>query len=262
MRIKKLVETFDNKKTSNKDTLSEMTIGYDENTIKRMISQLENEIEDYEQLIVDEPEDADYWKEMIAKCQDEITELKSYKPLEESSKDSGGEGGQSTGFIRTNCAECGKKNRVEVVFPSSSEGFEDTEYTCSSCGTRNVVTDPHKYDSKGRIVEASYGGAYDISDDQYFTREEITEFGEQCVEVLNELGDGQVELVSSYVDGKCLEVTVSCDGYEETAYCNIDMRRIRKPSQLFTACGREIINQLKEALSDDGFYFEPTHNEL
>jgi hypothetical protein len=50
-----------------------MTIGYDEDTIKRMISQLEKEIEDYEQLIVDEPEDADYWKEMIAKCQDECS---------------------------------------------------------------------------------------------------------------------------------------------------------------------------------------------
>jgi DNA repair exonuclease SbcCD ATPase subunit len=81
MKIKKLVETFDNKKTSKRNTLSEMTIGYDEDTIKRMISQLEKEIEDYEQLIVDEPEDADYWKEMIARCQDEITELKSYKPL-------------------------------------------------------------------------------------------------------------------------------------------------------------------------------------
>lgn len=70
-----------------KNNLTEMTIAYDENTIKRMISKLEKEIEDYKALMIEEPEDKDFWQEEMEKCQAEIDDLKSYKPLEESAKD-------------------------------------------------------------------------------------------------------------------------------------------------------------------------------
>jgi hypothetical protein len=60
-----------------------MTIAYDENTIKRMISKLEKEIEDYKALMIEEPEDKDFWQEEMKKCQAEIDELKSYEPLGE-----------------------------------------------------------------------------------------------------------------------------------------------------------------------------------
>lgn len=63
-----------------------MTIAYSEETIKRMISQLEKEIEDYKQLIIDEPEDKNYWEEEIKKCEEEIADLQSYKPLNEDDK--------------------------------------------------------------------------------------------------------------------------------------------------------------------------------
>ena len=61
----------------------------------------------------------------------------------------------SEGYVYTYCDECGKKNRVKVVFNSFKEPFNDTEYKCEYCGTRNLLTDPHSYDEDGYIIEAS-----------------------------------------------------------------------------------------------------------
>ena len=59
------------------------------------------------------------------------------------------------GYVYTYCDKCGKKNRVKVAFNSFNEPFNDTEYKCKYCGTRNLLTDPHSYDENGNIVEAS-----------------------------------------------------------------------------------------------------------
>lgn len=61
----------------------DMIIGYDEGSIKEQIRILNKNIEDYKQLIIDEPEDKDYWEEQIKKCEEEIADLQSYKPLDE-----------------------------------------------------------------------------------------------------------------------------------------------------------------------------------
>ena len=59
------------------------------------------------------------------------------------------------GYVYTYCDECGKKNRVKVTFNNFNEPFNDTEYKCKYCGTRNLLTDPHSYDENGNVVEAS-----------------------------------------------------------------------------------------------------------
>jgi hypothetical protein len=171
--------------------------------------------------------------------------------LEESSKDCDNVGGATTGFIRTNCAECGKRNRVEVVFPSSIDGFEDTEYTCSSCGTRNVVTDPHKYGSDGRIMEASYGGAYDIGDDQFFTRDDLNEFAEEVLSHVLETFNGHY-----YIGGCWFEhghAIVNVQDYEYNEFevsIPVEMRKIRRPSDLklkyALGAASKIIKQIKQ----------------
>ena len=58
------------------------------------------------------------------------------------------------GFVGTYCDECGKKNRVEVEFKDSNKPFENTIYTCSHCGAKNLLTDPHKYNDDGTIKES------------------------------------------------------------------------------------------------------------
>lgn len=60
------------------------------------------------------------------------------------------------GYVYTYCDECGKKNRVKVTFNNFNEPFNDTEYKCKYCGTRNLLTDPHSYDENGNVVEASH----------------------------------------------------------------------------------------------------------
>lgn len=59
-----------------------------------------------------------------------------------------------SGFVQTNCANCGKKNKVEVHFPEYNKGFETTTYTCSHCGEQNELSDPHQYNDDGTINEA------------------------------------------------------------------------------------------------------------
>ena len=59
------------------------------------------------------------------------------------------------GYVYTYCDECGKKNRVKVAFNNFNKPFNDTEYKCKYCGTRNLLTDPHSYDENGNVVEAS-----------------------------------------------------------------------------------------------------------
>lgn len=61
----------------------------------------------------------------------------------------------SEGYVYTYCDECGKKNRVKVTFNSFKEPFNDTEYKCEYCGTHNMLTDPHKYDENGYVIESS-----------------------------------------------------------------------------------------------------------
>lgn len=74
---------FDKDKYSDAKVQEAMVIGYDEGSIKEQIRILEKNIEDYKQLIIDEPEDKDYWEEQIKKCEEEIADLQSYKPLNE-----------------------------------------------------------------------------------------------------------------------------------------------------------------------------------
>lgn len=65
----------------------DMIIGYSETAIKSMIEILESNIEDYKQLIIDEPDYKDEWEKEIETCQKKLDEIKSYKPINESVTD-------------------------------------------------------------------------------------------------------------------------------------------------------------------------------
>lgn len=58
------------------------------------------------------------------------------------------------GFVRSYCDDCGKMNRVKVEFKDFNKPFEDTIYTCSHCGAKNLLTDPHEYNDDGTIKES------------------------------------------------------------------------------------------------------------
>jgi hypothetical protein len=102
------------------------------------------------------------------------------------------------------------------------------------------------------LDEANYGGAYDIEDNQYFTREELNEFGEYVIDILN-TDFHNVELQEIYFENNNIDITVNHEGNEISAIQPVDMRKIRKPKDI-NKFAEPIVdslsNQLKELNTD------------
>ena len=84
------------------------------------------------------------------------------------------------------------------------------------------------------LKEASYGGAYDIEDDMYFTKEDLLEFADELIDTLQDKGIF-VDLVDMYMtDGNRLVIAVEDeDGNEIDTDEFIDMRKIRLPKDIY-----------------------------
>ena len=103
------------------------------------------------------------------------------------------------------------------------------------------------------LEEASYGGAFDIEDNQFFTRDDLNEL----IDVINEKCPEGLQATEAYMgnDGKTLEVVFDWSEYgQDSVYKKIDMRAIRKPSDLFRYAD-ELIEMGKDKLGyiDDGW---------
>lgn len=109
------------------------------------------------------------------------------------------------------------------------------------------------------LKEASYGGAFDILDDEYFTRDDLNELSEYIEDELNSniVGD-KVVVESSYIDDQVLSLEISTQesGFLETFEKKIDMRRIKTPHDLTKVYGRLAIEDLKNKLESDGVEFK------
>ena len=86
----------------------------------------------------------------------------------------------------------------------------------------------------GGLKEASYGGAFDIADDQYFTRDDIENAAEEVLNHINETFTEQYELGGTWFeDGKWIVNVKSIDGdWEFEELLPIDMRKIKEPWHL------------------------------
>ena len=87
-----------------------------------------------------------------------------------------------------------------------------------------------------KYTKASYGGAFDIEDDQFFTREEINEVAYAVEDALNEIvSDTKFQFSEVYIEpGNILELTMYNTETEEyqTVTERIDFRKIKKPSDI------------------------------
>ena len=103
-----------------------------------------------------------------------------------------------------------------------------------------------------RLYERSYGGAFDIEDDQFFTREDINEFADEVLEQLSDLLtktniNRVIDVQEIYVDNNQLQMTIISDDEEFTYTATIDMRRIRLVSDLIKKYSKRFIDYfLKE----------------
>lgn len=101
------------------------------------------------------------------------------------------------------------------------------------------------------LDEASYGGAFDIADDQYFTRDDLVECAEKVIEHLNETFDDVFELYNVELNGVTLQIEV--EGKELGWYmekCRIDMRKIRVPSDLTNKYALEFASKFIATIKD------------
>lgn len=82
-----------------------------------------------------------------------------------------------------------------------------------------------------------YGGAYDIGEYDYFTKEEIVEFAETVAEDVSAEVGSTYEVSDVYVDFRgnkqVLVVALTGEDWEYEVQEVIDFRRIHKPTDLF-----------------------------
>lgn len=101
------------------------------------------------------------------------------------------------------------------------------------------------------LTEASYGGAYDIEDDMFFTKEEIVDFVEEICVYLGDVFGYQYNINNVYMDGpRKLYINIYDNNYIEVeSTFDIDMRKIRKPSDLSKVYGLTIENWFQKAFA-------------
>ena len=83
------------------------------------------------------------------------------------------------------------------------------------------------------VEAASYGGAYDIEDDMFFTKEDIVEFGDEVADYFSGWADEEFELSDVYMkDPVNLHLEITNNDIWLDSDIKIDMRKIRKPSDI------------------------------
>ena len=114
----------------------------------------------------------------------------------------------------------------------------------------NGSLDEEKIDKLREVIkeslnEASYGGAFDIEDDQFFTRDDINEFSLEVADSLSSEFGKTFDVSDSYMETpKRLHLEVTDGDYDYFANIDINMRRIRSPRDLYKY-KEEAINQIK-----------------
>lgn len=104
------------------------------------------------------------------------------------------------------------------------------------------------------LNEASYGGAFDIEDDMYFTVDDIVEFGDTiAIDFSKEVGR-QFDLSDAYMTTPMqLHLEFTDNDFDYVADIKIDMRKIRVPSDIYKY-KNEVLKQLREQISNEDSY--------
>lgn len=86
---------------------------------------------------------------------------------------------------------------------------------------------------KRYIIKSNYDGAYDIQEDQYFTRDDLVDFADSVLNELNAKYNDTFDVVDLGMDDPThLYIEVESDIAWASYIVKIDMRKIRKPSDL------------------------------
>lgn len=106
------------------------------------------------------------------------------------------------------------------------------------------------------LKEASYGGAYDIADDEYFTKDDGMEAAnEVAYQLEKEFPESKLEVMDMQLDNHSFYVTLTDkEGNEFSEEITLDMRKIRHPLDLIKkyapALTERFIKQIKDYYSE------------
>lgn len=138
------------------------------------------------------------------------------------------------------------------------DDFADTEnipfYEEASDSDLSFLMD-HFAESHRVYGRQEYGGAYDIDPYQYFTKEELVEFAQYLVDRVNRINvypeTGLFDISNVDMNDDVLTVELESDeGYGLGARQRIDMRRIKKPSDLYKYANF-YLQKFSESLDED-----------
>lgn len=135
--------------------------------------------------------------------------------------------------------KCMQGNCVEVVDTANGErhyfmlpyGYNDYDEILD-IDDLEVDYEYLKNHTNESLTEASYGGAYDIEDDQYFTREDLDNFGYVVQDALEDAGYNGVQYNGCWIDNGILTLNMMFDDTESEWETKIDFRKIKTPDSL------------------------------
>lgn len=120
----------------------------------------------------------------------------------------------------------------------------------------NIMT-PHsdiKWKNGKKLTEAHYGGAYDVDDEAYFTKEDLVEFANDVIEAIDRQYDLKFDINELELYKGVLYLSlISKNGIEMFHEQKINMRKIRTPKDLNKYLD-EFISAFKFQIDDNADY--------
>jgi len=143
----------------------------------------------------------------------------------------------------------------------AQQSFTNVKIKDLSDGSSWSDIDNAEQDLKDGLYEGKhYGGAFDISDTAYFTRDDLDEFSNEVIEQLSNATHADIiaNVVDCYLDEDTneLELTVSYGEYEHTHKEKIDMRKIKVPKDLIKAYSHKFVNDFLWCFTADSEHEE------
>jgi len=101
----------------------------------------------------------------------------------------------------------------------------------------------------------NYGGAYDIDPEMFFTRDDLDDLNQAVLEHISETFSGNYKIEDSYIGGPDnqtvhVEVEDVDNGVVHYADAHIDMRKIKRPSDLRDKYALDLAGGIIEAMKE------------
>ena len=136
------------------------------------------------------------------------------------------------------CPNCGSSRFNSKIGLCIDCGYDEKDWSYTDTDDYDESVAPYKKEEfnsiykpvlSKRLSETSYGGAFDIEEDQYFTREDLVEFANEVIGLLSSTFKEDFDISDLYIDNNTIYLSVESPSYGASDSIKIDMRTIRHP---------------------------------